>query len=74
MVTNNKTTHIELGNPSPEKFIDKWYELRQEYPTDELAWEAVERMHASIFECNRYSSYNSFRNARDKFNTKQRGK
>jgi|DEB19_MinimDraft_3_1074340.scaffolds.fasta_scaffold01286_9 hypothetical protein len=65
-------SHIELGNPSPEKFIEKWYELRLEYDKDELAWEAVERFHKSVFQRNRYSSYNSFRNARDKFNSRNK--
>lgn len=77
MVTNSHTTqhvHIELGAPSPAAFIQMWYNLRQDYKTDELAYLAVERMHASVFNRNRYSSLDSFRAARDKFNKRNKFK
>lgn len=67
-------THIELGAPSPAAFIQMWYDVRQFYKTDEQAYQAVERMHASVFNRPRYSSLDSFRAARDKFNKKPKTK
>jgi hypothetical protein len=47
-------------------FIDEFYRMTQEYPTYELAYEAVERKYIRAFGKRKYKNYNSFRTIRDR--------
>lgn len=47
----------------PAEFDDRFIELSAECSTYEEAYQAVEQEYRSVFRRNRYSNYNSFRNA-----------
>jgi hypothetical protein len=61
--------HIEphiAALDTTDGFIAQFWRMTQDYPTYQLAYEAVERQRAHHFPGRKYSNYNSFRNVRDK--------
>lgn len=55
------TEKIHLHDPAA--FDERFIELSAECSTYEEAYQKVEQEYRSVFRRNRYSSYNSFRNA-----------
>lgn len=49
-----------------EGFDARFFEMCQHYPTDALAYEAVERQYESYFGKRRYSNYESYRKTKNK--------
>lgn len=52
-------------------FIERYYNLLQDYPTNEQAYEAAERQHSNYFGQRRYSDYDSFRVILSRYNKKK---